>query len=143
MCQQNMSCGSREYLFAIMNSILAIMGIMYILNSTSKPDPSIVVGFCILTVDMVCLCLTGWKRPAGQMLMVVCKVASVLWLMTEGIGSLCTNCPYDLSASLLTIFGAILLTLSSGLSAWSAVIACFCTGSADLESGDTGDIQMS
>ena len=71
--------------------------------------------------------------------MTALKLVAVVWLAAEGISKTCVQCPFDLSASLLTVIGGILLAISSVLSMWSAVINCFFTGSEDI-SGE--DIEM-
>ena len=116
------------------------MGVTYLLQSENAPEPSVIMGFFILILDLVCLLAKNWKRPVGQLAMAVCKFASVIWLSTEGIGSSCDVCPFDLAASLLAIFGAILFSISAALSTWSAIISWFCTASADVNAGDGVEI---
>ena len=138
MCRV-VGCGRREISAILIDIVLGFMGASFIFFSTSPPDPCVAVGISILILDTSVYCLNGWKRPAGQLIMTTLKLVAVVWLAVEGISKTCVRCPYDLSASLLTVFGGILLAISSVLSMWSAVINCFFTGSEDI-SGE--DIEM-
>ena len=140
MCRHWNNCGGREISFITINLLLGIMGVIYLLQSENAPEPSVIMGFFILILDLACLLARDWKRPVGQLVMVACKFVSVIWLSTEGIGSGCDVCPFDLAASLLAIFGAILFSISAALSTWSAIILWFCTASADLNAGDGVEI---
>ena len=121
-----------EVTYVIFDIAIVLAGGTYSFASVHPLDPLVISAMTVSTLSLVCLCVPQRKKKIAIAATAFLKTMMLIWGLKSGLSSSCEDCPWDITAVLVTAMAAILYGTSMILSIVHLVKLILCTGHGDI-----------
>ena len=126
-----------EGAYLVLDVVTILAGITYTFASTYPVDPLVLCAMTVSVLSMVCCCVPRNKKKISLATTALLKTVVFAWGLHAGLSSSCDDCPWDITAALITGLSCFVYGGSAILTIAQLVRIMICSGHATItEEGD-------